>query len=140
MLKLILALSLSAATAEAQNGVLYKTFADKMKAYGYDDSSFEAIKVKTDDGFTLTTFRITGNADGPLKPTKPPVFIQHGMKDDAATFLSAMTDLEFTGLPFHLQLVEAGYDVFIGNNRGAEYSQVHDTLTVDDAEFWAYSW
>jgi len=40
----------------------------------------------------------------------------------------------------HLQLAEAGYDVWIGNNRGTEYSQVHDKYTVDDKEFWAWSW
>ena len=28
----------------------------------------------------------------------------------------------------------------MGNNRGTEYSQVHETLTVDDDEFWMYDW
>lgn len=40
----------------------------------------------------------------------------------------------------HLQLAEAGYDVWIGNNRGTEYSQKHDHFTTDDPEFWAWSW
>ena len=40
----------------------------------------------------------------------------------------------------HLQLAEAGYDVWIGNNRGTEYSQGHTSLTTDDKAFWAWSW
>ena len=40
----------------------------------------------------------------------------------------------------HLQLAEAGYDVWIGSNRGTEYSQGHTSLTTDDPEFWAFSW
>mmetsp|Transcript_14456 Transcript_14456/g.19596 ORF Transcript_14456/g.19596 Transcript_14456/m.19596 type:complete len:163 (+) Transcript_14456:274-762(+) len=40
----------------------------------------------------------------------------------------------------HLQLAEAGYDVWIGNNRGTEYCQEHVSLTVEDKEFWQYSW
>lgn len=44
------------------------------------------------------------------------------------------------GLPLALQLAEAGYDVWLGNNRGTEYSQEHETLTVDQAEFWDWSW
>lgn len=44
----------------------------------------------------------------------PPVLIQHGDYGDGAEWLGAYAD----GLPMHLQLAEAGYDVWIGNNRG----------------------
>ena len=40
----------------------------------------------------------------------------------------------------HLQLADAGYDVYIGSNRGTKYCQEHETLTVDDPEFWFWSW
>ena len=40
----------------------------------------------------------------------------------------------------HLKLAEAGYDVWVGNNRGTEYSQGHTSLGIDDSKFWAFSW
>ena len=35
-------------------------------------------------------------------------------------------------------LSRAGYDVWMGNNRGSKYSAYHKTLTTDDKEFWDY--
>ena len=40
-----------------------------------------------------------------------------------------------------LQLAEDGYDVWIGNNRGTNYSQERtDNLTPEDKEYWNFSW
>ena len=39
-----------------------------------------------------------------------------------------------------LQLAEAGYDVWVGNNRGTDYSQEHSSLLPTDAEFWNFTW
>ena len=40
-----------------------------------------------------------------------------------------------------LQLADLGYDIWIGNNRGTEYSQGHKTLSaVDDPEYWSWTW
>ena len=98
--------------------------------------SWEPLKVTTEDGHILTTFHVTGNQSGLFEPTMPPVIIQHGDYSDGTLWLSAYPE----GLPMHLQLAEAGYDVYIGNNRGTQYSQGHETLSVDDPEFWQWSW
>ena len=43
--------------------------------------------------------------------------------------------------PFHLLLADEGYDVWIGNNRGTEYSWDHETLcSKDDKEYWDWTW
>ena len=44
------------------------------------------------------------------------------------------------GKPMPLQLADLGYDIWMGNNRGTEYSQGHKTLTTDDRAYWEYSW
>lgn len=43
-------------------------------------------------------------------------------------------------MPF--QLADLGYDVWMGNNRGTDYSQQHKTLSAtDDADkYWQFSW
>lgn len=48
---------------------------------------------------------------------------------------------DFNGTPFHLLLVDAGYDVWIGNNRGTMYSWDHETLSSkDDNDYWMFTW
>jgi len=46
----------------------------------------------------------------------------------------------FHGVPLPLQMHDAGFDVWLGNNRGTEYSQKHNKYTTADKEFWLYDW
>lgn len=55
----------------------YTVFSCVMQRHGY---AWEAVKVKTDDGYTLTTFHVTGKVadDGTTitrEPTEPPVLV-----------------------------------------------------------------
>ena len=105
-----------------------------MDKHGY---TWEPHTVTTDDGYNLTTFHVTGKvAEEPYIPTLPPILIQHSMSYDAAKWLSSYT----SGVPMPLQLADAGYDVWMGNNRGKEYSQTHVRYSVDDAEYWNFGW
>ena len=39
-----------------------------------------------------------------------------------------------------LQLADQGYDVWMGNNRGTEYSQGHKSLNVENKAYWDWTW
>jgi len=72
-------------------------------------------------------FRVTGrNGESPAQSdehkNKPPVLYQHGYGGSAAG-----TAWGGTWNPvMSLRLVDEGYDVWLGNNRGVLYSNVHD--------------
>ena len=43
----------------------------------------------------------------------------------------------------HVQLAQAGYDVFVANNRGTDYSLKHASLKAVGAtadRYWDYTW
>ena len=109
-----------------------------MNYYGY---GYTAYEVTTDDGYILTAFRITGRIGSDYQPTKPPVVFLHNRSGDGA----GLMEWAFSGgfdRPFMLRLADDGYDVYLGNNRGTEYSRKHVSLdSVTDAEeYWDFSW
>ena len=114
----------------------YSRFSEVMDRYGYD---WEAFKVHTQDHYILTTFHILGKT-GEARPTesKGSVLCQHGDTQDGASWLGKSFNERG---PFHLKLVDAGYDIWIGNNRGTEYSWDHETLDSSaDNEYWMWTW
>ena len=55
----------------------YMVFSSVMQRHGY---TWEAVKVKTEDGYTLTTFHVTGKVDKDgnkttVEHTEPPVLV-----------------------------------------------------------------
>jgi len=63
-----------------------------------------------------------------------PVMLQHGLSNSADNwFLNG----EDGSLGFHL--VNQGYDVWLGNNRGVKYSKTHTNLTITDYVYWQFS-
>ena len=117
----------------------YDRWSDLMTTLGY---TWEAHKPQTEDGYTLTLFHITGREDtGPYTPSKPPVLFNHGDMQDAYAWLRDVWNDGQDQVPYHLQLADAGYDVWLANNRGTWYSQEHvEYDPVTDEEFWMYTW
>ncbi|XP_044748641.1 lipase 3-like [Coccinella septempunctata] len=97
---------------------------DIIKKTGYP---FQEFRVQTKDGYILGLFRIPSVNGG-----KGPVFMLHGIQSTSAIFVS----LGKTSLAF--LLADAGYDVWLGNYRGTEYSEGHVTYNVTDKKYWEY--
>ena len=65
--------------------------------------------------------------------------IQHGDAGDGTSWIQAYTDKDIE--PFHLKLVDYGYDVWIASNRGTMYSWDHVTYdSATDPEYWNWTW
>ncbi len=118
----------------AQASADYPRWSAIMDKWGYD---WEAIKVHTEDHYILTTFHVLGKTGKPRPSTSAgTVLIQHGDEEDGSSWVG-----NYTTLPFHLKLVDAGYDIWIGNNRGTMYSWDHETLdSAKDPSYWDFTW
>ena len=95
----------------------YPDMSDAMDIFGYD---WEPHEVETEDGWYLTMFRITGikGEESPSeKKDKPPILLLHGSGASAMGWLEGGEDPNLPGA-----LAARGYDVWLGNPRGARYS------------------
>jgi pimeloyl-ACP methyl ester carboxylesterase len=94
----------------------FKTFQQLVEQQGM---TFESYTVHTDDGYHLAVYRVYKTKGG------PPVFLQHGLFSSADTWV-----VNKANSPAFIA-ARAGYDVWLGNNRGNKYSRSHDTLNPD---------
>ena len=65
---------------------------------------------------------------------KPAVLFMHGIECDMNFFTVGDADVA----PPYV-LVEQGYDVWLGNNRGNRYALGHTSLSVDSAAYWDFN-
>ncbi|MFS7930864.1 putative triacylglycerol lipase [Helianthus anomalus] len=95
----------------------------------------EEHKVTTEDGYILSMQHIPKAHDG-TKADKPPVLLQHGllMVDGGTWVLNAPDE----SLGFIL--ADNGFDVWIVNTRGTNYSRGHTSLSPSDPAYWEWSW
>lgn len=116
--------------------------------------SAKATPVQTQDGYILQLIRITANLkqhhqsqvesqsgssssesnENNSDNRRPAVLLMHGFMSSAEDFVYGGPS---QGLAF--QLVDQGYDVYLGNSRGSPYGQEHTTLDPKrDAAFWRF--
>lgn len=103
--------------------------------------AIEEHKVVTADRYILTMFRLPKSYDETQRnvsaaPNKPAVYLIHGLLDSSYAYV-----LNFRTQSLAYLLADAGYDVWLGNNRGTTWSRAHLDLNpeTDDA-FWDFTW
>jgi gastric triacylglycerol lipase len=108
----------------------YLSFEQMVTKYGFDVDSYS---VTTPDNYVLGNFRIRTKG---LAAGAPAVFLQHGLFSCSDTWIVNNEKVA----PAY-QLARAGYDVYLGNNRGNFYSNKNTQLNpvTDDKEFHNYS-
>ncbi|KAM7270247.1 hypothetical protein ACFE04_029461 [Oxalis oulophora] len=94
----------------------------------------EEHTVTTDDGYILSMQRIPVGQSGNAAD-KPPVLLQHGLFMDGGTWLLNPPDQSLAFI-----LADNGYDVWIANTRGTNYSLGHTSLSPTDSAYWEWSW
>ncbi|KAJ3642378.1 hypothetical protein Zmor_025172 [Zophobas morio] len=97
------------------------------KRHGYDTETFT---LTTGDGYELHLYRMSSTN---TQTTKIPLFVLHGIAIDVESWV----DIGNRSLAFNL--VDGGYDVWVGTLRGTIDSNKHKTLTVNDPEYWNFN-
>ncbi|NXM57298.1 LIPM Lipase, partial [Illadopsis cleaveri] len=104
----------------------------KILFHGYPSKEYE---VMTEDGYFLTLNRIPhGRGGAGLSGSKAPVLIVHGFCLEGGDWVDNFPDSSLAFI-----LADAGYDVWIGNNRGNSWSRQHHNLSIGSEEFWDFS-
>lgn len=96
----------------------------------------ESHQVVTEDGYILGIYRIPGAlVAGAEAEARPPVLLQHGLEADMMQWVYNRPEVAPA-----LVLARAGYDVWLGNNRGTRWSNTHTKLDPKSKEYWSFDW
>jgi len=66
---------------------------------------------------------------------RQPILLQHGLEADMMQWVFHTADKAPA-----LVLANAGYDVWLGNNRGTRFSLEHSWLDNQSKEYWKFNW
>ncbi|XP_054839914.1 lipase member M-like [Eublepharis macularius] len=108
----------------------FMNISERIQYWGYPSEEYE---VCTHDGYFLSLNRIPGEIFVFLG-SKAAVLLTHCLNMEGSVWVANMPDSSLAFI-----LADAGYDVWIGNNRGNSWSRRHQHLTIDQEEFWDFS-
>jgi pimeloyl-ACP methyl ester carboxylesterase len=119
------------------------------KKWVWEDNFKPTLKYETDkytvttaDGYENQLFRVRlakevrDNLINPPKWENRVVLLMHGVIDSADGWF-VNPDKENS---IARELLEQGYDLWVGNNRGNKYSQGHSDPTISKTNYWNFSW
>eukprot|EP01087_Luapelamoeba_hula_P000438 TRINITY_DN10328_c0_g1_i1.p1 TRINITY_DN10328_c0_g1~~TRINITY_DN10328_c0_g1_i1.p1 ORF type:complete len:614 (-),score=68.36 TRINITY_DN10328_c0_g1_i1:47-1888(-) len=93
----------------------------------------EMHEVETSDGYILTVHRVK-HGKRAQEEGLPVVFMMHGFMDCSATWVINRDTQSLAYI-----LANAGYDVWMGNNRGTRHGKAHKTHCASGSEFWEFN-
>ena len=113
----------------------FRTIREMVEVRGY---KFEEHEVITSDGYILTLHRVFKKRTLRSWIVPPVVLLQHGLASSSEVWVINGDD------SVAFMLADAGYDVWLGNNRGNNYSRKHTSLNYDGTdeekkEYWDFS-
>ncbi|XP_073971775.1 lipase 1-like isoform X2 [Rhodnius prolixus] len=103
----------------------FRTTKELISENGY---GYELHRIETEDGFLLKTHRILTKT-----PNGPPILLQHGFLATSETMM--LMDKNSLAM----QLADAGFDVWLNDQRGNWYSREHVKYKPNHYKFWDFS-